>query len=531
MTIWKTGSLALVAAALLAGCATTNYYGDASGNYASDNSGYAAPYDNNQYGNQYDQYSNNQGDYDPADVSFGTFERELSPYGDWSYHPRWGDVWRPRVAFGFKPYFNGYWASTREYGWMWISDDPWGDLTYRYGRWVFDPRDGWMWVPGYVWGPSWVVWRSGGGSIGWFPMPPDDYNGNGPYRGNYASFYGYRDWYGPGFSNDTFFSLWIFVGEDRFADRNYRNYVMPARDYGRVIVQTNEVTNYVTVNNVIINQSINIQNIERASNRRVETVEARTVMRGRAAVVRPVSAGRQVEQRERRERPIPANVRQDDIRDARENARDVREDVRDRREDVRDRREDVRDARENLRDRRDPPGNGPQNVRGPNNQNQAERLERQEERFDNRGRFGGPQDRQAPQNVNVPRNDNQADRPDRREERLENRGRGPQNVNVPPQNGNVERAVERPARERPDNNARQDNNSGQNALVGRGVERAAPAPSAPSQPSAQPANRASAPVVQTGGGNNNSKGNASSREQRQEERDARREDAAERRNR
>src|SRR5262245_4828068 len=163
MMIWKPRSLALIAAALLAGCATTNYYGDASGNYAydnsgytADNSGYTAPYDNNQYdNNQYDnQQYGNQGDYD-ADVSFGGFQRELSPYGDWSYNPRWGDVWRPRVAYGFKPYFNGYWANTREYGWMWISDDPWGDVTYRYGRWVFDPRDGWMWVPGYVWGPSW----------------------------------------------------------------------------------------------------------------------------------------------------------------------------------------------------------------------------------------------------------------------------------------------------------------------------------------------------------------------------------------
>ena len=220
MTIFKTRSLALAAAVLMAGCATNNYYGDASGNAAYDSGAYGNQYNNQASDQPYDQYAD-QG-YNDADVNFGSFQRELSPHGSWSYNPRWGDVWRPRVAVGFKPYSNGYWANTREYGWMWISDDPWGDLTYRYGRWVFDPRDGWMWVPGYVWGPSWVVWRSGAGSVGWFPMPPDDYYGNGAYGGNYASFYGYRDWYGPSFNNDSFFSLWIFVGEDHFADRNYR---------------------------------------------------------------------------------------------------------------------------------------------------------------------------------------------------------------------------------------------------------------------------------------------------------------------
>ena len=265
MTTFKTRSLALIAAVLMAGCATNNYYGDASGNYAYDN--------NAAYTQPVDQYADQA--YDDADVNFGSFQRELTPYGSWSYNPRWGDVWRPRVAVGFKPYSNGYWANTREYGWMWISEDPWGDLTYRYGRWVFDPRDGWMWVPGYVWGPSWVVWRNGAGSVGWFPMPPDDYYGNGPYSGNYASFYGYRDWYGPSFNNDSFFSLWIFVGEDRFSDRNYRNYVRPRNEYNTLIVNTTEVTNYVTVNNYIVNRSVNVERIERASNRRFEAVKHR----------------------------------------------------------------------------------------------------------------------------------------------------------------------------------------------------------------------------------------------------------------
>ena len=102
--------------------------------------------------------------------------------------------------------------------WLWVSNESWGDVPYHYGRWVFDPREGWLWVPGYVWGPSWVVWRSGGGNIGWFPMPPgDNYYGDGAYRDNFDNEYGYRDWYGPSFGNEQFLSLWIFVGEDHFA--------------------------------------------------------------------------------------------------------------------------------------------------------------------------------------------------------------------------------------------------------------------------------------------------------------------------
>ncbi len=363
----KTRSLALVAAVLMAGCSTDNYYGDQSGNY--NNGGYSSQPD--QYAGQYDQYNDQPNVNVNVDVgvSFGSFQRQLAPYGNWTYNSRWGDVWRPRAA-GFRPYFDGYWENTREYGVVWVSNDPWGDVTTHYGRWVFDPRDGWLWVPGYVWGPSWVVWRSGGGQIGWFPMPPDDYYGNGPYRGRYDNYYGYRDWYGPSFGNDTFFSLWIFVGEDRFSDRNYRNYVRPQREYNTIIVNTTEVTNYVTVNNYIVNRSVNVERVERASNRRFEAVEARNVIR-RESVATPVTAGRQIEQRERRERPIPANANantgngnngnngrpnaaaaREDARDARQDVRDAREDVRDSRQDTRDAREDTRDARQDVRDAR-----------------------------------------------------------------------------------------------------------------------------------------------------------------------------------
>ena len=242
-------------------------------------------------------------------IGFDNFRSRLAPYGTWSNHPRWGEVWHPtRVERDFRPYYNGHWANTREYGWLWVSDESWGDVPYHYGRWVFDPREGWLWVPGYVWAPSWVVWRSGGGNIGWFPMPPgDDYYGDGAYRDNFDNQYGYRDWYGSSFGNDQFLSLWIFVGQDHFGDRDFRNYAVPQRDYGRFISQTRNTTNYITINNYVVNRSIDDTRLPRATSQRFQPVPASNVI-GRNALVTKADLGRQVEQRERKQRPIPVNI-------------------------------------------------------------------------------------------------------------------------------------------------------------------------------------------------------------------------------
>ncbi len=241
-------------------------------------------------------------------ISFDNFHNRLAPYGTWGRDPRWGDVWRPRAGSNFRPYYNGHWEYTREYGWFWASDENWGDVTYHYGRWVRDPRDGWLWVPGYVWGPSWVVWRSGGGNIGWFPMPPgDNYYGDGAYRDNFDNEYGYRDWYGPGFDNDQFLALWIFVGQDHFRDRNFRSYALPQRDYGRFVSQTRDTTNYVTINNYVVNRSIDPTRLQQDTNQRFAPVPARTVV-GNNALVTQATVGRQIEQRERQQHPIPASA-------------------------------------------------------------------------------------------------------------------------------------------------------------------------------------------------------------------------------
>ena len=238
-------------------------------------------------------------------IGYNSFHDRLSPYGTWINDRRWGRVWHPtRVSRNFRPYYDGRWVNTREYGWLWVSNERFGDITYHYGRWVSDPRRGWLWVPGYVWAPSWVVWRSGGGNIAWFPMPPgDNYYGEGAYRGSFQNRYGYNDWYGAGFDDNRFLSLWIVVGQDHFADRNYRSYVTPQRDFGGFTNQTRDTTNYTTVNNYIVNRSID--SALPAANPRFAPVAARSVI-GNSALVTPTTVGRQVDQRERQQQPAIA---------------------------------------------------------------------------------------------------------------------------------------------------------------------------------------------------------------------------------
>lgn len=99
------------------------------------------------------------------------FQTALSDHGEWYESGRYGRVWRPRVAVGWRPYYYGSWEWTDE-GWYWDSDEPFAWAVYHYGRWVFDPSWGWVWVPGYQWAPAWVTWRFGGDVIGWAPLGP-----------------------------------------------------------------------------------------------------------------------------------------------------------------------------------------------------------------------------------------------------------------------------------------------------------------------------------------------------------------------
>jgi hypothetical protein len=241
--------------------------------------------------------------YATTSVSFGYFYDELAPHGRWFRHPRWGDVWHPtRVEQDFRPYHSGHWVNTVEFGWTWYSDYPWNDAPFHYGRWVFDPYEGWLWVPGYVWSPAWVIWRSGGGHVGWFPMPPDDrfLGGYDAYRTDWDwnRGFGYRDWYGPSFSLEPLLAAWVFIEIARLGDRDYYTYARPRTQHVTIINNTTNVTNYVTINNRIVNRSVDVTQVERARGRPIERVVAREVVR---APVTTIDRGRQIENRERRD--------------------------------------------------------------------------------------------------------------------------------------------------------------------------------------------------------------------------------------
>src|SRR5512133_478309 len=79
-------------------------------------------------------------------VTYDTFHGALSPYGEWVSVGAYGQVWRPRVAAGWRPYYQG--------------------------RWAYDDFYGWVWVPGYQWAPAWVSWRYSGDVVGWAPLAP-----------------------------------------------------------------------------------------------------------------------------------------------------------------------------------------------------------------------------------------------------------------------------------------------------------------------------------------------------------------------
>jgi hypothetical protein len=106
--------------------------------------------------------------------AYQQFADTLAPYGNWYQDPTYGNVWTPSTAVvgvGFTPYASGgHWVLS-EYGWTWVSDWDWGWAPFHYGRWLVGAR-GWCWVPGRHWGPGWVAWRSGGGYVGWAPLPP-----------------------------------------------------------------------------------------------------------------------------------------------------------------------------------------------------------------------------------------------------------------------------------------------------------------------------------------------------------------------
>ena len=113
---------------------------------------------------------------------------DLNANGDWGNTPD-GPVWTPRVAAGWTPYHDGYWAWVDPWGWTWVDAAPWGFAPFHYGRWAY-ANNSWGWYPGAVdarvyYAPALVAFvggggfsagisigGGGGGLVGWFPLGP-----------------------------------------------------------------------------------------------------------------------------------------------------------------------------------------------------------------------------------------------------------------------------------------------------------------------------------------------------------------------
>ncbi|MDS4020365.1 MAG: hypothetical protein RKR03_07630, partial [Candidatus Competibacter sp.] len=190
-------------------------------------------------------------------IDFGFFYDELAPFGDWRWFEPYGWVWYPNVADDWRPYTFGYWVFTDDYGWTWISTDPWGSVPFHYGRWFFDEDyGGWAWVPGTEWGPAWVGWRSGGGYIGWAPLPPD------------VEFEP-----GVGFSSGQDFSIgwnsWCFVPTPQFLSPRIERFIVPRPRNVTLMSNTVNVTRYTVIDRRVVNRSIDLGRFEGETRTRV----------------------------------------------------------------------------------------------------------------------------------------------------------------------------------------------------------------------------------------------------------------------
>lgn len=105
--------------------------------------------------------------YLPAELQ--TYGNTFDQYGAWQYAAPYGYVWCPRVAVGWRPYYDGYWSPLRAYGWTWIGLERWSWPTHHYGRWGFASGT-WFWIPGRAFAPAWVSWAVAADYVSWCPL-------------------------------------------------------------------------------------------------------------------------------------------------------------------------------------------------------------------------------------------------------------------------------------------------------------------------------------------------------------------------
>jgi hypothetical protein len=201
--------------------------------------------------------------YLSGEISLGYIYDYLNGFGFWVNNPPYGYVWIPRgLGPRWHPYVHGRWVWT-DYGWTWVSNYSWGWLPFHYGRWGRDARLGWFWVPDVDWAPAWVIWRFSDIYIGWAPVPPDI-----PFRAGHGF-----DWRNRHIDQ----GLWIFVEGRHFHQSRLDNWVIPQERY-RTIINITVLGDQVTVrNNIIINNGLSPQQVERITGRPVTKVKLKEI--------------------------------------------------------------------------------------------------------------------------------------------------------------------------------------------------------------------------------------------------------------
>jgi hypothetical protein len=232
-------------------------------------------------------------------VSVGFFVERLGRHGRWVTVGTYGNVWVPSgVAVGWRPYSAGHWVYTDAYGWTWVSDEPFGWATYHYGRWVFLEPQGWVWVPGTVWAPAWVVWRTGGGYVGWAPMPPEAVVA--PVAVSHTEV---NINININIEKRIRHNHWVFVEERHVLEPVHAHIVVSKRS-DWIINVTRPSTRIVGVNGRIVNRSLAVRDVERASGRKVRTMRIREVDAGETRDARTMVRGDEVVMPRPRLRPM-----------------------------------------------------------------------------------------------------------------------------------------------------------------------------------------------------------------------------------
>ena len=210
--------------------------------------------------------------YLPSELKYdsGSFDS----YGTWENDATYGYVWYPRVAVGWRPYWQGRWTYSTHFNWFWVGVDPWSWTTHHYGRWGLG-HAGWYWIPGRAWSPAWVSWGNAPGYIGWCPLGYNNY----PVIGFHATGGYYSPW-----------SAWTVVPRTVWAPNIWvtPHIVVPTAVPPVVHARFAEVP---------------VAPVPTVGFRNIEPIRAPTVGYAVARYARPVPAGE-----EWRERSVAANV-------------------------------------------------------------------------------------------------------------------------------------------------------------------------------------------------------------------------------